>query len=133
MLTTKHKEYRMANNKRDDMVVSSGGGVMRDLVQRFKLIVRLMGDNRVNPFVKLIPVASLAYLIFPFDLISVVPGVSALDDLALVSLGAYMFIEFCPPDVVQEHMQKLTSNMDTVASHDEIVDAEAIDLDDEQS
>lgn len=123
----------MANNKRDDMVVSSGGGVMRDLVQRFKLIVRLMGDNRVNPFVKLIPIASLAYLFFPFDLISVVPGVSALDDLAFVSLGAYMFIEFCPPDVVQEHMQKLTSNMDTVASHDEIVDAEAIDLDDEQS
>ena len=123
----------MADNKRDDMVVSSGGGVMRDLVQRLKLIVRLMGDNRVNPFVKLIPVASLAYLFFPFDLISVVPGVSALDDLALVSLGAYMFIEFCPEDVVQEHMRKLTSNMDTVASHDEIVDAEAIDLNDEQN
>ena len=121
----------MANKKRDDLVVSSGGGMMRDLVQRFKLIVRLMGDRRVNPFVKLIPVASLAYLFFPFDLISVVPGVSALDDVALVSLGAYMFIEFCPADVVNEHMQKLTSNMDVVTSHDEIVDAEAIDLDDE--
>jgi len=122
----------MANKKRGDLVVSSGGGVMRDLVQRFKLIVRLMGDRRVNPFVKLIPVASLAYLFFPFDLISMVPGVSALDDIALVSLGAYMFIEFCPPDVVAEHMQNLTSNMDTVASHDEIVDAEAVDLDDDE-
>ncbi len=29
-------------------------------------------------------------------------------------------------------MQSLTSNMDTVASHDEIVDAEAVDLDDER-
>ncbi len=123
----------MANKKRDDLVVSSGGGVMHDLVQRLKLIVRLMGDRRVNPFVKLIPVASLAYLFSPIDLISGIPGVSALDDVALVSLGAYMFIEFCPPDVVQEHMQKLTNNMDTVASHDEIVDAEAIDLDDEQT
>ena len=122
----------MANKKRGDLVVSSGGGVMRDLVQRFKLIVRLMGDRRVNPFVKLIPVASLAYLFFPFDLISMVPGVSALDDIALVSLGAYMFIEFCPPDVVAEHMQQLTSNMDVVASHDEIVDAEAVDMDDEE-
>lgn len=122
----------MANKKRDDLVISSGGGVLRDLVLRFKLIVRLMGDSRVNPFVKLIPVASLAYLIFPFDLISVVPGVSALDDVAIVSLGAYMFIEFCPPDVVQEHVQNLTSNMDAVASHDEIVDAEAVDLDDEE-
>lgn len=122
----------MANKKRDDLVISSGGGVLRDLVLRFKLIVRLMGDSRVNPFVKLLPVASLAYLIFPFDLISVVPGVSALDDVAIVSLGAYMFIEFCPPDVVQEHVQNLTSNMDAVASHDEIVDAEAVDLDDEE-
>ena len=105
--------------------------MIRDLVLRLKLIARLMGDRRVNPFIKLLPLASLAYLIWPIDLISVVPGVSALDDVALVSLGAYLFIEFCPPDVVQEHMQHLTSNMDTVTSHDEIVDAEAVDMDDE--
>jgi len=122
----------MPNKKRGDLVVSSGGGVLRDLVLRLKLIVRLMGDRRVNPFLKLLPVASLAYLVFPFDLISVIPGVSALDDVAIVSLGAYMFIEFCPPEVVQEHMQKLTSNMDVVEGNDEIVDAEAVDLNDEQ-
>lgn len=122
----------MANKKRGDLVVSSGGGVLRDLVLRFKLIVRLMGDNRVNPFIKLIPVASLVYLVFPFDLIAMVPGVSALDDVALVSLGAYLFIEFCPPEVVQEHMQRLTSNMDVVAGDNDIVDAEAVDLDDDR-
>ena len=122
----------MANKKRGDIVVSSGGGVLRDLVLRFKLILRLMGDKRVNPFVKILPLASLAYLIWPIDLIAGIPGVSALDDVAIVSLGAYMFIEFCPPDVVQEHMQKLTSNMDVVEGNDEIVDAEAIDLDDEK-
>ena len=123
----------MANKKRGDLVVSSGGGVFRDLVLRLKLIVRLMGDKRVNPFLKLLPVASLAYLVWPIDLIPGIPGVSALDDAAIISLGAYMFIEFCPPDVVQEHMQKLTSNMDVVEGHDEIVDAEAVDLDDEQN
>ena len=122
----------MANKKRGDLVVSSGGGVLRDLVLRLKLIVRLMGDGRVNPFLKLLPVASLVYLVFPFDLISVIPGVSALDDVAIVSLGAYLFLEFCPPDVVQEHMRQLTSNMDVVEGHDEIVDAEAVDLEDEQ-
>jgi uncharacterized membrane protein YkvA (DUF1232 family) len=119
----------MTNKKSDKLVVPSSGGMLRDLVLRLKLIARLMGDRRVNPFIKLLPVASLAYLVFPFDLISVIPGVSALDDVAIVSLGAYMFIEFCPPHVVQEHMQKLTSNMDVVESNDEIVDAEAIDLD----
>jgi len=122
----------MANKKRDDIVVSSGGGVMRDLVLRLKLILRLMGDRRVNPLIKLLPIASLAYLVFPFDLISVVPGVSALDDLAIVSLGAYLFIEFCPPEVVEEHMQKLTSNMDVVEGADDVIDAETVDLDDEE-
>ena len=122
----------MANKKRGDIVVSSGGGVLRDLVLRFKLILRLMGDRRVNPFLKLIPIGSLIYLVSPIDLIAGIPGVSALDDVALVSLGAYLFIELCPPEVVQEHMQNLTSNMDIVAGNDEIVDAEATDLDDEQ-
>jgi uncharacterized membrane protein YkvA (DUF1232 family) len=122
----------MAKKKSGDLVVSSGGGWLRDLILRLKLIVRLMGDKRVNPFLKLLPVASLVYLFSPIDLISVIPGVSALDDVALVSLGAYLFIEFCPPDVVQEHMQQLTSNMDVVSSHDEIVDAEAIDLENEE-
>lgn len=119
----------MPNKKRGDIVVSSGGGMLRDLILRFKLIVRLMGDKRVNPFVKLLPIASLAYLVFPFDLISMVPGVSALDDVALISLGAYLFIEFCPPDVVQEHMQQLTSNMDVVEGHEDVIDAETVDLD----
>ena len=124
----------MANKKRGDIVVSSGGGVMRDLVLRLKLIGRLMADRRVNPFVKLLPLASLAYLIWPIDLAPgiALPVVGALDDVALVSLGAYLFIEFCPPDVVEEHMQKLTSNMDVVAGHDDVIEAETVDLDDEK-
>ena len=122
----------MTNKKRDDIVVSSGSGVLHDLVMRFKLIVRLMGDKRVNPFLKLIPIGSLIYLISPIDLIAGIPGVSALDDVALVSLGAYIFIELCPPDVVQEHMQKLTSNMEIVEGHDDVIDAETVDMDDEK-
>lgn len=120
----------MANKRSEKLAVKTDGGMFRDLMMRLKLIVRLMGDNRVNPFLKLLPVASLVYLVFPFDLISVIPGVSALDDLAIVSLGGYMFIEFCPPDVVQEHMKRLTSNMDSVEGHDEVIDAETVDMDD---
>jgi uncharacterized membrane protein YkvA (DUF1232 family) len=120
----------MANKKSEKLVVRSEGGMLRDLVLRLKLIVRLMGDKRVNPLLKLLPIGSLIYLIFPFDLISVIPGVSALDDVAIVSLGAYMFIEFCPPDVVAEHMRALTSNMDAVEGLDDVVDAEAVEIDD---
>lgn len=122
----------MANKKSDKLSVRPSGGMLRDLVLRIKLIVRLMGDRRVNPLLKLLPIASLAYLVFPFDLIALVPGVSALDDVAIVSMGAYMFIEFCPPDVVEEHMRKLTSNMDSVEGLDDVVDAEAVEIDDEK-
>jgi uncharacterized membrane protein YkvA (DUF1232 family) len=132
MLSTQEKEYFMSKKKRGDLMISSKGGMLRDLVLRLKLIVRLMGDKRVNPFLKLIPIGSLIYLISPIDLISGIPGVSALDDVALVSLGAYLFIEFCPPEVVQEHMQKLTSNMDIVEGDNDIVEAEAVDLDDDK-
>ena len=123
----------MANKKSDKLVVRSNNGMFRSLMLRLKLIVRLMGDNRINPFLKLLPIGSLIYLLFPFDLISVIPGVSALDDMAIVSLGAYMFIEFCPPDVVDEHMRELTSNMDSVDGLDDVVDAEAVEMDDEEN
>jgi len=119
----------MANKRSGEIMVSPGGGMFRDLALRLKLIVRLMADRRVNPLLKLLPVASLVYLFFPFDLISVIPGVSALDDVAIVSLGAYLFVEFCPPNVVQEHMQQLTSNMDIVESGDDVVDGETVDVD----
>lgn len=123
----------MAKKNSGDIMVRPGGNWMRDLVLRLKLIVRLMADNRVNPLLKLLPVASLVYLFFPFDLIAVVPGVSALDDVAIVSLGAYLFVEFCPPEVVQEHLQNLSSNMDSAGEIDEVVDAETIDLDEEEA
>ena len=122
----------MAKKKSGDLVVPAGGGVLRDLVLRFKLIVRLMGDKRINPLLKLLPFASLAYLISPIDLIPLIPGVSALDDIAIVSLGAYLFVEFCPPNIVEEHMKSLSSNMDKMDDQGEVVDAEAVDIDDKE-
>jgi uncharacterized membrane protein YkvA (DUF1232 family) len=117
----------MAEKKQTKLLVPPQGGMMRDLVMRLKLIVRLMADGRVSPFLKLLPVASLVYLFFPFDLVSIIPGVSALDDVAIVSLGGYLFVEFCPPDVVQEHMKQLSSNLEA-GTNDEVVDGESTDV-----
>ena len=118
----------MSEKKPDNIIVSPSRGVVKEMVMRLKLILRLMGDRRVNFFVKLLPVASLAYMIWPLDLISAIPFVSALDDVALAGLGVYLFMELCPPEVVQEHMKSLTSNLDPEPSADEIVDAETTDL-----
>jgi uncharacterized membrane protein YkvA (DUF1232 family) len=118
----------MTEKKPGNIMVPPSGGVLKDMVVRLKLVLRLMGDPRVNIFVKILPVVSLAYLIWPFDLIAGIPGLSALDDIAIVSLGNYLFVELCPPDVVQEHMKSLTSNLKSVPEADDIVDAEATDI-----
>ena len=123
----------MANKNSGNLMIPPSGGMLRDLVMRLKLIMRLMTDKRVNPFLKLLPVFSLVYLIFPFDLISIMPGVSALDDVAIVSLGAYLFVEFCPPHVVQEHLENLRNQGHDVAANDEIVDGETIEIDEGDS
>jgi uncharacterized membrane protein YkvA (DUF1232 family) len=120
------KEIDMADKKPNKMVVPQGG-MLREFLLRLKLIGRLMTDRRVNPLLKLIPLASVAYLVFPFDLVSIIPGISALDDLAIVSLGGYLFVELCPQIVVKEHMDELQSNVDDT---DDVIDAEATDVDD---
>lgn len=124
----------MSEKKPGDIMVSPSGGVVKDFVLRLKLILRLMSDRRVNFLLKLLPVASLAYLIWPIDLAPglALPIIGALDDAAVLGLGAYLFVELCPPGVVQEHMKSLSSNLVSAPTADEVVDAEATDLPDDK-
>lgn len=84
------------------------GSWMREIVQQAKLAYYLMLDPRVNPLAKLIPVAALAYLVFPFDLSpDIVPVIGQLDDVAILMLGLRFFFELAPQDVVHEHLARL--------------------------
>lgn len=82
---------------------------LQDLILQFKLILRLMGDRRVNFFLKLLPVAALVYLVSPVDFFPalVLPLIGALDDAAIVWIGVSLFTALCPEDVVREHMNAL--------------------------
>lgn len=92
----------MTGNQEKD-VVTSKNGVFNDLSNYIKLVARLMGDKRVNPFLKLLPVGTVAYFIIP----DIVPG--PIDDAMVMWLGTYLFIELCPTEVVQEHRDELDS------------------------
>ncbi len=118
----------MADKKTRTITVPKQKGVLRDFVSNLKLIMRLVGDRRVSPWLKLIPIGALAYWIWPFDLIPGVPGVDALDDAAVLWIGSTLFVELCPPDVVQEHRKQLDSNVEDTS--EEIVDAESTDVND---
>lgn len=104
------------------------GGMMKDFVKRLKLIGRLMGDSRISAFLKVLPLASLAYLISPIDLAPgvVFPIIGALDDAAILWIGSTLFVELCPNNVVQEHKEALEMES---GDNGEIVDAETRDID----
>ena len=108
---------------------------------RLKLILRLIGDRRVNPFLKLLPIAAAIYVISPLDLIpgAVLPFIGALDDAAVIWLGTTLFVTLCPDGIVQEHTNALQNVVagtwrdapeQTKAS--EIIDLEASDEPEEE-
>jgi hypothetical protein len=91
----------MSNEPNRKITLPTGGGIFPDLAKRVKLIFRLLADPRVSPLVKLLPIGSAIYLVFP----DLAPG--PIDDAAIIWLATYLFVELCPPDIVEEHMQAL--------------------------
>ncbi|MEX1247085.1 MAG: YkvA family protein [Anaerolineales bacterium] len=69
---------------------------------QIRLIVRLMGDPRVNLFLKALPVFSLLYLISPLDIV-----IPLVDDAFILWLANTLFLELCPQAVVEEHRANL--------------------------
>src|SRR5215212_222622 len=121
-------ETSMSDKKPRKIVVPASRGMTRDFVDRMKLILKLMGDSRVSPWVKLIPIGAVAYLISPIDIIMGIPGIAALDDAAILWIGSNLFVELCPPNVVEEYMRELGSNLKETS--EEIVDVEPTDIND---
>ena len=103
-----------------------GGGFFQAFGDRIKLIIRLVADGRVNPLVKILPIASMVYLIFP----DIMPG--PLDDALLLWLSNYLFVELCPPDVVEEleedirrrSMAKISTPPPGNPAPDDVIEAE---------
>lgn len=110
------------HDKRKRQIAPVNSGFIYELALRLKLILKLMADGRVNIFIKAIPLLSVVYWINPID----IPG--PIDDLAVLSLGFYLFIELCPPDVVEEHLKKLKnpiiSQVRTPPPPDSVIDAD---------
>jgi uncharacterized membrane protein YkvA (DUF1232 family) len=120
----------MADKKSTDIVTAPQSGMIHSVVVRTKLVLRLLADKRVSPLVKLIPVGALIYLLSPVDILMGVPGLSAVDDAAVLGLGYYFFLEMCPPGVVDEHMKAIEGieeQKERPASQD-VVDGEATDI-----
>ena len=97
----------MANKR--DFLQNQNNGFLQNLILRVKLILRLMGDKRVNPLLKILPVGGLIYLLSPIDLIPdiALPVIGYLDDAFVIWLCETLFVALCPQEVVKEHMNAL--------------------------
>jgi uncharacterized membrane protein YkvA (DUF1232 family) len=108
----------MAEDKRPVPVKSEDTGALlawfQELIRQARLTWRLLWDSRVPWWAKLVPIGVLAYVISPVDLIpgAMFPGFGQLDDLAVLLLGAKLFVELSPPDVVREHLRALGARIE---------------------
>jgi hypothetical protein len=100
------KESSMSKQS-DKLVPIKNDGFFDGMAGSIRLIWRLIRDRRVNPLLKLLPVGSMIYLIAP-DFLPLNP----IDDVLIIWLGSYLFIELCPPEIVQEHQRLMNSVID---------------------
>ena len=77
------------------------------VADEIRLVLRLMADRRVNPLLKLLPIGTVLYFFIP-DLI-----LGPIDDALILGIGTYLFIELCPPHIVEEHREALRNIVDS--------------------
>lgn len=89
------------DNKQNNRPVQFGGGFFRHLGDELRLVIRLMKDPRISMWLKALPFTSLLYFIIP----DIAPG--PIDDTLIIGVGVYLFLELCPPEIVDEHRREL--------------------------
>jgi hypothetical protein len=99
--------------KKRPKLTSSGQGIFNTLADEIRLVIRLMADRRVNPILKLIPIGTIIYFFVP-DLI-----LGPIDDALILGAGVYLFIELCPPAIVEEHRLDLRNIVNSDGSQKE--------------
>lgn len=117
MVNVAQKEKSMAENLKDV-------GFLGELWQQIRLVFYLIKDADVPIYLKILPFAGILYTLFPIDLIAdVVPVLGQLDDLTILLVGAKVFIEMAPPQVVARYMAQMNPQKSAT-----VVEGETVDL-----
>jgi uncharacterized membrane protein YkvA (DUF1232 family) len=85
-------------------------GILASIIKNARLVWRLLRDPAVPAALKMIPPATLLYLLFPFDFLpDLALGLGQLDDIAIILLGLKLFIELSPQEIVRRHLREMSS------------------------
>lgn len=83
-------------------------GFLGELWQQVRLVFYLIKDREVPLYLKVLPFVGVLYTLFPIDIITdIVPVLGQLDDLTILIIGAKVFIEMAPPQVVARYMAQM--------------------------
>ena len=94
------------------------GGFISDVILKIRLIMKLLQDDRVDLWLKAIPVLCLVYLIVPIDLL-----IGPIDDAVVLYFGMDTFIKLCPPEIVKQYLRELEGQENSQPQED-IIDGE---------
>lgn len=111
--------------------VASDEGFWREMWRQARLAWFLIRSPEVPIYLKLLPVLAVVYVLLPTDFIpDVFPVIGQLDDITALLVGAKVFIELAPQDVVARYMRAAREKAPTASSQEESEDQEQEDVDD---
>ncbi len=98
-----------------------------NLAIQAKLILRLMGDRRISPLLKLMPFLAVLYLFFPD------PVLGPVEDFLILWIAITLFKELSPPEVVEEVLKEfrevIPGEWEEVQPEEDILEGEFYSVD----
>lgn len=83
-------------------------GFWREMWQQARLVYHLIRDPEVPFYLKVLPFLSVVYLVIPVDFLpDILIGLGQLDDITVMLVGAKIFMELVPQDVVARHLKTI--------------------------
>lgn len=98
-----------------------------------RLVWRLTFDKRVSIFLRALVPLALLYAISPYDILrDRIPILGRFDDLIILGLAALFLTKLSPPDIVDEHMDRVQkAERPEDKDPDKVVDGSSRLIDDE--
>ena len=84
--------------------------IPQKLLGHARLLWALYRDPRAPRKFKIGAWLLFLYLVMPFDIIpDFIPILGQLDDLLILGVGCKLLLRLCPPDMVEEHRNRIES------------------------
>ena len=98
-----------------------------------RLVWRLTFDKRVSIFLRALVPLALIYVISPYDILrDRIPVLGRFDDLIIMGLALLFLTKLAPPNIVDEHMDRVTeSERPEDKDPEKVVDGSSRLIDDE--